>query len=187
MRLINTKFCYRKHHLMKLLKKMSFLFDFFFFFLKQTWFTLEIIFMFLCVRLCVWDGRVHYLKAISPSPNEDIPLIPFLCSRVVFAGLGFNIVGGVDQQYVVNDCGIYVSKIKEDGAAALDGRLQEGDRILAVKKQNKTNTNILLSFTHSMQFCFEIQVQFVAWAHLKSNGVGGGVYVNSQDGLTWLD
>lgn len=52
---------------------------------------------------------------------------------VLFEGLGFNIVGGVDQQYVVNDSGIYVSKIKEDGAAALDGRLQEGDKILAVK------------------------------------------------------
>lgn len=49
-----------------------------------------------------------------------------------FLGLGFNIVGGVDQQYVVADSGIYVSKIKEDGAAALDGRLQEGDKILAV-------------------------------------------------------
>ncbi|CAB1418548.1 unnamed protein product [Pleuronectes platessa] len=48
------------------------------------------------------------------------------------AGLGFNIVGGVDQQYVVNDNGIYVAKIKEDGAAALDGRLQEGDKILAI-------------------------------------------------------
>ncbi|XP_054652056.1 synaptojanin-2-binding protein [Dunckerocampus dactyliophorus] len=48
------------------------------------------------------------------------------------AGLGFNIVGGVDQQYVVNDCGIYVSKIKEDGAAALDGRLEEGDKILMI-------------------------------------------------------
>lgn len=47
-------------------------------------------------------------------------------------GLGFNIVGGVDQQYVVNDNGIYVSKIKDDGAAALDGRLQEGDKILAI-------------------------------------------------------
>lgn len=52
--------------------------------------------------------------------------------RCVFVGLGFNIVGGVDQQYVVNDNGIYVSKLKEDGAAALDGRLQEGDKILAV-------------------------------------------------------
>lgn len=53
-------------------------------------------------------------------------------SNFPFAGLGFNIVGGVDQQYVVNDSGIYVSKIKGDGAAALDGRLQEGDKILAV-------------------------------------------------------
>lgn len=48
-------------------------------------------------------------------------------------GLGFNIVGGRDQQYVLNDNGIYVAKIKEDGAAALDGRLQEGDKILAVR------------------------------------------------------
>uniref|UniRef100_H3BZE8 Synaptojanin-2-binding protein n=1 Tax=Tetraodon nigroviridis TaxID=99883 RepID=H3BZE8_TETNG len=47
-------------------------------------------------------------------------------------GLGFNIVGGVDQQYVENDSGIFVSKIKEDGAAALDGRLQEGDKILSI-------------------------------------------------------
>lgn len=51
----------------------------------------------------------------------------------IFPGLGFNIVGGVDQNYVANDAGIYVSKIKEDGAAALDGRLQEGDKILAVR------------------------------------------------------
>ncbi|XP_040917517.1 synaptojanin-2-binding protein [Toxotes jaculatrix] len=55
------------------------------------------------------------------------------------AGLGFNIVGGVDQQYVVNDSGIYVSKIKEDGAAALDGRLQEGDKILAINGINLTD------------------------------------------------
>ncbi|XP_030615042.1 synaptojanin-2-binding protein [Archocentrus centrarchus] len=48
------------------------------------------------------------------------------------AGLGFNIVGGVDQQYVYNDSGIYVSKIKEDGAAAQDGRLQEGDKIISI-------------------------------------------------------
>uniref|UniRef100_A0A3B3I4E4 palmitoyl-protein hydrolase n=1 Tax=Oryzias latipes TaxID=8090 RepID=A0A3B3I4E4_ORYLA len=47
-------------------------------------------------------------------------------------GLGFNIVGGVDQRDAMNDSGIYVSKIKEDGAAALDGRLQEGDKILSI-------------------------------------------------------
>uniref|UniRef100_A0AAV2JHA9 Beta-mannosidase n=1 Tax=Knipowitschia caucasica TaxID=637954 RepID=A0AAV2JHA9_KNICA len=54
-------------------------------------------------------------------------------------GLGFNIVGGVDQQYVVNDNGIYVSKIKEDGAAAEDGRLQEGDQIVAINGVNLKN------------------------------------------------
>ncbi|KAM9654020.1 synaptojanin-2-binding protein isoform 2-T2 [Morphnus guianensis] len=46
--------------------------------------------------------------------------------------LGFNIVGGTDQQYICNDSSIYVSRIKKDGAAYLDGRLQEGDKILAV-------------------------------------------------------
>ncbi|XP_037550580.1 synaptojanin-2-binding protein [Nematolebias whitei] len=48
------------------------------------------------------------------------------------AGLGFNIVGGVDQQHVRDDDGIFVSKIKEDGAAAVDGRLEEGDKILSI-------------------------------------------------------
>ncbi|NXS54414.1 SYJ2B protein, partial [Brachypteracias leptosomus] len=47
-------------------------------------------------------------------------------------GLGFNIVGGTDQQYFSNDNNIYVSRIKKDGAAYLDGRLREGDKILAV-------------------------------------------------------
>ncbi|KFP84180.1 Synaptojanin-2-binding protein, partial [Apaloderma vittatum] len=47
-------------------------------------------------------------------------------------GLGFNIVGGTDQQYISNDNSIYVSRIKKDGAAYLDGRLREGDKILAV-------------------------------------------------------
>ncbi|XP_012859193.1 synaptojanin-2-binding protein [Echinops telfairi] len=55
------------------------------------------------------------------------------------SGLGFNIVGGTDQQYISNDSGIYVSRIKENGAAALDGRLQEGDKILTVNGQDLKN------------------------------------------------
>ncbi|XP_018582975.1 synaptojanin-2-binding protein isoform X2 [Scleropages formosus] len=55
------------------------------------------------------------------------------------AGLGFNIVGGLDQQYVMNDTGIYVAKIKENGAAALDGRLKEGDKILAINGHKLEN------------------------------------------------
>ncbi|KAB0348811.1 hypothetical protein FD754_013668 [Muntiacus muntjak] len=55
------------------------------------------------------------------------------------SGLGFNIVGGTDQQYVSNDSGIFVSRIKENGAAALDGRPQEGDKILSVNSQDLKN------------------------------------------------
>ncbi|TKC36038.1 hypothetical protein EI555_007607 [Monodon monoceros] len=58
---------------------------------------------------------------------------------MIFLGLGFNIVGGTDQQYVSNDSGIFVSRIKENGAAALDGRLQEGDKILSVNGQDLKN------------------------------------------------
>ncbi|XP_039732908.1 cytochrome c oxidase assembly protein COX16 homolog, mitochondrial isoform X2 [Pteropus medius] len=58
---------------------------------------------------------------------------------MIFSGLGFNIVGGTDQQYISNDSGIYVSRIKENGAAALDGRLQEGDKILSVNGQDLKN------------------------------------------------
>lgn len=52
------------------------------------------------------------------------------------SGLGFNIIGGTDQQDVSNDSGIYVSRIKENGAAALDGRLQRDDKILSMNGQD---------------------------------------------------
>ncbi|XP_003472435.1 synaptojanin-2-binding protein isoform X2 [Cavia porcellus] len=74
------------------------------------------------------NGRVDYLVT-----EEEINL-----TRGP-SGLGFNIVGGTDQQYVSNDSGIYVSSIKENGAAAQDGRLQEGDKILSVNGHDLKN------------------------------------------------
>ena len=53
--------------------------------------------------------------------------------------LGFNIIGETDQQYVSNDSGIFVSRIKENRAVALDGWLQEGDKICLVKGQDLKN------------------------------------------------
>lgn len=47
-------------------------------------------------------------------------------------GLGFNIRGGKDQPHLPNDTGIFVTKIRENGAAAADGTLQEGDKILEI-------------------------------------------------------
>ncbi|KAI5232293.1 synaptojanin-2-binding protein [Manis pentadactyla] len=74
------------------------------------------------------NGRVDYLVT---EENINLTRGP--------SGLGFNIVGGTDQQYVSNDSGIYVSSIKENGAAALDGRLQEGDKILSVNGKDLKN------------------------------------------------
>lgn len=48
------------------------------------------------------------------------------------AGLGFNIKGGEDQPLFPGDTGIFVTKIREEGAAAKDGRLQRGDKILEI-------------------------------------------------------
>ncbi|XP_073726292.1 disks large homolog 1 isoform X5 [Misgurnus anguillicaudatus] len=57
-------------------------------------------------------------------------------------GLGFSIAGGVGNQHIPGDNSIYITKIIEGGAAHKDGRLQIGDKLLAV------NTACLEEVTH---------------------------------------
>ncbi|XP_056327361.1 discs large homolog 1-like protein isoform X11 [Danio aesculapii] len=57
-------------------------------------------------------------------------------------GLGFSIAGGVGNQHIPGDNSIYVTKIIEGGAAHKDGRLQIGDKLLAV------NSSCLEEVTH---------------------------------------
>uniref|UniRef100_A0A8C0EL78 Synaptojanin-2-binding protein n=1 Tax=Bubo bubo TaxID=30461 RepID=A0A8C0EL78_BUBBB len=84
-------------------------------------------------RLCLlWEYRLRLVSRAEQLASGFPRICPRRCSSCCFPGLGFNIVGGTDQQYVSNDSSIYVSRIKKDGAAYLDGRLQEGDKILAV-------------------------------------------------------
>ncbi|XP_051752235.1 disks large homolog 1 isoform X23 [Ctenopharyngodon idella] len=47
-------------------------------------------------------------------------------------GLGFSIAGGVGNQHIPGDNSIYITKIIEGGTAHKDGRLQIGDKLLAV-------------------------------------------------------
>ncbi|KFM09568.1 Disks large 1, partial [Aptenodytes forsteri] len=47
-------------------------------------------------------------------------------------GLGFSIAGGLGNQHIPGDNSIYVTKIIEGGAAHKDGKLQIGDKLLAV-------------------------------------------------------
>ncbi|XP_039432428.1 disks large 1 tumor suppressor protein isoform X8 [Culex pipiens pallens] len=48
-------------------------------------------------------------------------------------GLGFSIAGGIGNQHIPGDNGIYVTKIMEGGAAHVDGRLAVGDKLIAVR------------------------------------------------------
>ncbi|XP_074658045.1 disks large homolog 1-like isoform X2 [Tubulanus polymorphus] len=57
-------------------------------------------------------------------------------------GLGFSIAGGVGNQHIPSDNGIFVTKVIEGGAAEQDGRLAVGDRLMQV------NENSLIDVTH---------------------------------------
>nr|CAD7460424.1 unnamed protein product [Timema tahoe] len=48
-------------------------------------------------------------------------------------GLGFSIAGGIGNQHIPGDNGIYVTKIMDGGAAQIDGRLLVGDKLVAVR------------------------------------------------------
>ncbi|KAK2167781.1 hypothetical protein LSH36_24g09014 [Paralvinella palmiformis] len=54
-------------------------------------------------------------------------------------GLGFSIAGGVGNQHIPGDNGIFVTKVIEGGAAQQDGRLAVGDRLIAVNDTNLEN------------------------------------------------
>jgi len=62
-------------------------------------------------------------------PNNFIEVELFKGSK----GLGFTIAGGIGNQHIPGDNGIYVTKVMDGGAAAADGRIAVGDRLVAVK------------------------------------------------------
>jgi len=57
-------------------------------------------------------------------------VIVFTC---LGAGLGFSIAGGVGNEHVAGDTGIFITKVITGGAAEQDGRLQCGDRLIMVQ------------------------------------------------------
>ncbi|KAK2577284.1 hypothetical protein KPH14_003418 [Odynerus spinipes] len=61
-------------------------------------------------------------------------------------GLGFSIAGGIGNQHIPGDNGIYVTKIMEGGAAQVDGRLVVGDKLVAVR--NAMGDKNLENVTH---------------------------------------
>lgn len=62
-------------------------------------------------------------------------------------GLGFSIAGGIGNQHIPGDNGIYVTKIMDGGAAQVDGRLVVGDKLVAVR-----NTLVSHIYYHTLIF-----------------------------------
>lgn len=60
-------------------------------------------------------------------------------------GLGFSIAGGIGNQHIPGDNGIYVTKVMEGGAAQVDGRLLVGDKLVAVRDAVVSWSSILIS------------------------------------------
>ncbi|XP_073992870.1 MAGUK family member discs large 1 isoform X5 [Rhodnius prolixus] len=57
-------------------------------------------------------------------------------------GLGFSIAGGIGNQHIPGDNGIYVTKIMDGGAAQVDGRLAVGDKLVAVRNSVEGDVNL---------------------------------------------
>ena len=60
---------------------------------------------------------------------------------IISAGLGFSIAGGIGNEHVKDDNGIFVTKIIPGGAAEEEGSLSVGDRILQVPGQISMSRN----------------------------------------------
>lgn len=78
-------------------------------------------------KLCPLD--LENLLCVNPHLRCSLSASPI---APLSSGLGFSIAGGVGNQHIPGDNSIYVTKIIEGGAAHKDGRLQIGDKILAV-------------------------------------------------------
>jgi hypothetical protein len=66
-------------------------------------------------------------------------------------GLGFSIAGGIGNQHIPGDNGIYVTKIMDGGAAQADGRLNVGDKLIAVRNTPVRNDFLKVILHSQMQ------------------------------------
>ena len=74
--------------------------------------------------------RRKYASTARVDQNEELLEVELFKGN---KGLGFTIAGGIGNQHIPGDNGIYVTKVMDGGAAAADGRISVGDRLVAVK------------------------------------------------------
>ena len=86
--------------------------------------------------------------------SNDVVTIELQHASYRIGGLGFNIRGGKDFPFISEDAGIFVSKIRDKGAAATlrQNRLEPGDRLLEINGQSLENVYHEVSFLTLRKF-----------------------------------
>ncbi|KAJ0175470.1 hypothetical protein K1T71_008629 [Dendrolimus kikuchii] len=93
------------------------------------------------IRRRAAEDTLNVSQNLKPEESVEIELLKG------GSGLGFSIAGGLGNQHIPGDNGIYVTKIMAGGAAHRDGRLRVGDKLLVVK--NTSNGDVdLANVTH---------------------------------------
>uniref|UniRef100_A0A182LWL4 PDZ domain-containing protein n=1 Tax=Anopheles culicifacies TaxID=139723 RepID=A0A182LWL4_9DIPT len=85
------------------------------------------------------NGNHHIRRKRPPAQAPKLEEIELLKGS---KGLGFSIAGGIGNQHIPGDNGIYVTKIMEGGAAHIDGRLAVGDKLIAVRTPDGGERNL---------------------------------------------
>lgn len=104
-------------------------------------------------------------------------------------GFGFNIRGGVDHPHVGCDPGIFITTVRADSVAGRDGRLEPGDRILALNATNLkcvTHDEAVNEFRKAEE-TVSLLVEKNAEAYLSSNEVPSSPEVTMMDGPARLE
>ncbi|XP_019857331.1 PREDICTED: disks large homolog 4-like isoform X1 [Amphimedon queenslandica] len=82
----------------------------------------------------------EHTSSPPPPPAQftggDSPTTVITLNKNGGTSLGFSIAGGKGNQHVLDDNGIFVTKITKGGVADQDGQLEVGDRVLEVNGQN---------------------------------------------------
>ncbi|XP_035458926.1 disks large 1 tumor suppressor protein isoform X2 [Spodoptera frugiperda] len=88
------------------------------------------------IRRRATEDTSNVLQVTKPEESVEIELVKG------GSGLGFSIAGGLGNQHIPGDNGIYVTKIMAGGAAHRDGRLRVGDKLLMVKNTSHGDVNL---------------------------------------------
>eukprot|EP00052_Salpingoeca_macrocollata_P012625 m.98347 g.98347 ORF g.98347 m.98347 type:complete len:886 (+) comp18564_c0_seq2:137-2794(+) len=128
------------------------------------------------VRLVVVHG-VLQREIQQKMQDAEIALVEEYALNKGREGLGFSIAGGVEDPHISGDDSIFITKILPDSPAHQDGRLQIGDKLLAVNGQSCEGVphEFAVTLLKSAQGVVSIKVEKNAYQRLlQANAVALG-------------